>query len=127
MSFLDLSVIKNDKEYPMWVVEGVNKLMDKVDSQDIWETVDFIIKVWQKKDPEAAKQFGIDQAVYRDSRKNDFAATDDKSKRSLVQIPPLVNHLFNKIIPHKIEEYGKQRFYQDLARRYPVFSSARKI
>lgn len=127
MSFLDLSMVNNGKEYPMWVYEGVNKLMDKVDKQDIWETVDFIIKVWEKRYPAEAKQFGLDQEAYRNSRKNDFASTDDKSKRSLANIPPLIKHLFDKIISHKIEAYGSKKFYHDLVRRYPVFSSARKI
>lgn len=127
MSFLDLEIPVGNKTRPLWVVEGVDKLLSKIDSQDIWTTVDFIIKVWSRRFPAEAKQFFIEQDRYRDSRANDYASNKAQTFRSLVSLPPLVSHLFEKLLTKQIEAYDKKKFYREFSKKYPGFANYRKL
>lgn len=126
-NFLDLAVPVGDKVYPAWLVEGVDNLLKKIDSQSIWTTTDFIIEIWAKRFPEEAKAFYKAQEAYRTSRLKSSGATKSNSMRSLAHIPPLVSFLLEKLLIYQIEEMGRQKFYREFVKKYPGFSSAEKV
>lgn len=127
MSFLDLELPVGNTIRPLWVVEGVDNLLAKINSQDIWISVDFILRIWAKRFPEEAKQFFIDQKKFRENRRTNTGATKNKAARTLVNIPPLVKHLLEKLLEPQIEAMGKLTFYREFSTRYPGFANYRKL
>lgn len=109
------------KEYPQWMVSAVDQLLKKVAMKDIWEIVEFALSFWAKKNPIEYKQYLASLEKYRKTRKNKFASTKEKQLREVVHIPNDVSYLLDKIAAHRIDEYGRQKFMKEFARRYPVF------
>lgn len=126
-NFLDLSVPIGDKLYPAWLVEGVDGLLEKIDHQSIWTTCDFIIEIWAKRNPDAARQFYTDQEVHRASRLKATGANKSNSMRSLAHIPPLIKYLLDKLLTYQINAMGEQEFYRQFVKRYPGFSSVERV
>jgi hypothetical protein len=122
-----LEIPIGNKLYPSWVVEGVDTLLSKIDSQPIWVTVDFIIQLWARKNPAEAKAFFSAQEAFKQSRKRKTGASKDESFRNLVHIPPEVKLLLDKLLVYQIQEMGELTFYRQFAKRYPGFSSVEKI
>lgn len=115
------------KSYPAHLVEAVDQLLYKIRHKNVWEICDFAIKVWERKNPVEARRFLKAQKEYKESRKNKFASTDSKWLRHNVNIPSDISYILEKFAKHKIDDYGRQKFWRDFARRYPGFSSAEKI
>lgn len=106
---------------------AVDKLLKSVRHKNIWEIVDFCIMVWAKKHPEDHKKFLKEAQNYKKSRKKETGATQDNTRRTLVAIPHEIDYLLQKIAKHRIEEYGRTKFYRDFAKRYPGFRTSEKL
>jgi len=128
---IDKSILYTDpltmKSYPAWLVDAVDQLLYKIRHKDIWEIVEFAIKVWEKKNPTEAKKFYKAQEEFRNSRLKDTGASKSNWIRGTVNIPSDISYLLFKFADHKIEDYGKLKFWRDFASRYPGFSAANKI
>jgi len=130
---IDFSLTYTDpltlKTYDAHLVEAVDQLLLKIRHKDIWEIVDFAIKVWAYKNPIEHKKFIKSQKTYRESRKHETGATDSKSLRNLVHIPSDISYLLNKLAKHRIEDYsgGELEFWRAFAKRYPGFSGVQKV
>lgn len=127
MSFLDLELPVGNTTRPLWVVEGVDSLLSKINSQDIWKSVDFILSIWAKRFPDEAKQFFKEQDSFRQTRLHDTGASQAKNVRTLVSIPPLVKHLLEKLLEPQINAMGKLEFYRKFSTKYPGFANYRKL
>lgn len=112
------------KEYPQWMVSAVDQLLYKIANKDIWEIVEWALQFWAKKNPDDYKLYLDAVEKYRKSRKNKFASTKEKQLRELVYFPNDVSYILEKIASHRIEEYGREKFTKEFARRYPGFRAA---
>lgn len=116
-----------DKVYPAWLSEAVDELLYKVRKKGIWEIVDFCIEIWATKYPTEHKKYLTEMKKYKSNRLNKFASTKSKVYRELISLPREMNFLLDKIAADKIADYGPQKFWREMARRYPGFSPAEKI
>jgi hypothetical protein len=128
---IDNSLLYTDpltlKSYPAWLVQAVDTLLYKIRHKDIWEICDFAISFWAKKNPREYRLFLDANKRFKLSRKNKFASTESMDMRQLAHIPSDVSYILDKIAGHKIEEYGKLKFWRAFAKRYPGFSTAEKV
>lgn len=128
---IDTSILYTDpltmKTYPAWLVEAVDNLLYKIRHKNIWEICDFAIRVWERKNPTEAKKFYEAQEAFRNSRRSDTGSSKSKWIRGTVNIPSDISYLLTKFADHKIEEYGRLKFWRDFAERYPGFAAANKI
>lgn len=117
------------KTYDPHLVEAVDQLLLKIRHKDIWEIVEWAIKIWAYKNPTEHKLFLDAQKNYKMSRKRETGATDSKFMRNLVHIPSDISYLLNKLAKHRIEDYpgGEMAFWRSLAKRYPGFSGVEKV
>jgi hypothetical protein len=130
MNDIDEEILYTDpltqKTRPMWLVNAVDQLLLKIRHKDIWEVVEWAINFWARKNPIEHKRFLKAQRDWKSSQKNQFASTDNKSLRSIVNIPSDVSYLLEKFASHKIDDYGRKKFWVQFAKRYPGFSSGEK-
>ena len=126
-NFLDLAIPVGNKVYPAWLVEGIDSLLEKIDHQSVWITTDFIIEIWAKRNPAEAEAFFTAQTAFRNSRAKDTGANKSNSMRALANIPPLVQHLLDKLLVYQINDMGREKFYREFVKRYPGFSSVKKV
>lgn len=117
----------SQKSYPAWMVQAVDELIYKVRHKSVWEITDFCLEIWAKKYPTEHKEYLKFMARYRANRKNKHGSTDNKTWRSLVEVPQELTYLLNKIASHKIEEYGTQKYWREFAKRYPGFRGGEKF
>lgn len=115
--------------YPAWMGEAVDQLLLKIRHKDVWEIVEFAIAFWMKKNPVEYKKYLDSVQKHRDSRRDKFASFKDKNirTRELVHIPSDISYILEKIAYHKIEEYGRLKFYKEFAKRYPGFRGGEKL
>lgn len=115
------------KSYPSYMVQAVDDLLYKVRHKTLWDIVEWCIEFWMKKHPVEHKKYLKAVKEHQQSRKNKFASTKDKQFRELVHIPSDISYLLEKIARHKIEDYGRLKFYKEFAKRYPGFRGGEKI
>ena len=109
------------------MVEAVDQLIGKIRHKSVWDIVDFCIEIWAKKFPTEHKKFLEEMKRFRANRKNQYGATESRSLRNLLSVPPEVTYLLYKIASHKIEDYGTTKFWRDFAKRYPAFRGGDKF
>jgi hypothetical protein len=112
---------------PSWLVAAIDELMVKMRHKKIWEIVDFCLEIWAKKYPKEHRAYLNELANFRRNRKNQYASTDNKWLRGLVTVPQELTYLLSKIADHKIDEYGREKFWRDFAKRYPGFRQGDKF
>lgn len=115
------------KSWDAALVGMVDELLYKVRKKSIWEITDFCIRIWAKKYPKQHKQYLKAVKDIRTSRKNKTGSTEEKQLRYLVEPPSDVSYLLEKLAKHKLEEYGRTKYWREFARRYPGFSVAEKV
>lgn len=116
-----------EKTYRADLVTMVDQLLFKVRKKPLWDVVDFCVQIWAKKQPDGGKKYFDAVKEIKSNRKNKHASTEDKQFRYVAEPPGEVIMLLDKVAQHKINEYGKQKFWREFARRYPGFSVAEKI
>ena len=112
---------------PVWLQVAVTDLLHKIRHKDIWEIVDFCIKIWGQRNPEDYKAYFKEMKKYKANRLNEYASSKSKVHRELVSLPEDVNYLLDKLAAHRIADYGAQKFWREFARRYPGFSPAKRV
>lgn len=120
------------KSYPAFMVQAVDELLYKIRHKNIWEICDWAIEFWMKKNPSEAKKYLEAVKEHQKSRKTEFASTGGDGTgrmnvREIVHIPPDISYLLEKIARHKIEDFGRLKFYKEFARRYPGFAGGEKL
>lgn len=117
----------SDTTRPAWAVEAVDEYFKKAKTLPLWDVVDHIVDRWLNIHPEQAKDFLAANKEQREGKKNKYGATKDYSLRHVAEIPGEIMIFFDRLIPERIEDYGKQKFMRDFVKRYPGFRAAEKI
>lgn len=117
----------SNKLRPAWVVEAADNLIWKVRNKDIWESIDFLLEVWKRKNPQEAARFGDAVRDTTSSRRNEHASSETKSLRYLLELPQEIHAALDFFFAEKINEMGKNNFFREFARRYPFFKVAERI
>lgn len=133
MQIVDNEILYTDpltlKSYPAFFVQAVDELLMKVRHKNVWEICDWAIEFWMRKNPTEASRYMEAMKEFRSSRKNQYASTgggDNIEQRVMVRIPSDISYLLEKIAKHKIDEYGRTKFWKEFARRYPGFAGGEK-
>lgn len=113
-------VVTNGSIRPAWAVEAVDSLIKKMKTKGLWESLDFMVSLWMKKNPQIAKQFEREQKTVQKTRRK-HAAFQNKSNRLLVSIPQEIHIFLNALFSKEIEEMGTKKFYRLVAKKYPMF------
>lgn len=117
----------SNKIYPSWAVKAVDNLLLKVKKQGLWGTLDFVIDIWLKKNPETAKKFISERKSISSSRRTNTASSKTKSLRYLVEIPYEISYVIDFFFQREVKEMGTKRFWREFSRRYPLFKVPEKI
>lgn len=115
-----MDIVSNGRIRPSHVVEAVDNLMYKMKKKGLWESLDFMVKVWMEKNPEATKQFEQDQKNIQATRRK-HAAFENKSNRLLASIPEEIHIFLNTFWHSEIESMGRKTFYTKVVQKYPIF------
>lgn len=115
------------KSYNATLVKMVDELLYKVRKKGIWEITDFCIQIWAKKYPKEHKRYIDAVREIKRSRGKETGATKANQLRYIAEPPHDVMYLLEKIAYHKLEDYGREKFWRDFARKYPGFAVAEKI
>ncbi|MDD3487648.1 MAG: hypothetical protein PHF35_04740 [Candidatus Moranbacteria bacterium] len=121
-------------ERPAWAIGAVDRLLDKVKSKGMWETIDFVIEIWAKKNPKEAKDFLAYRKQLTNSRKNDTGSSGTKTRsgatkasmRYLCEVPVEIQGFLDMFFLKEISK-DKKAFWRKFAKRYPFFRVAKKI
>lgn len=115
-----MDIVTNGHIRPSEVVSAVDGLMYKMKKKGLWESLDFMIRIWSERNPEVTKQFLKEQHMIKTTRKK-HAAFSNKTNRLLVSLPAEIHHFLTVFWDTEIQNMGTKRFYREVARRYPFF------
>lgn len=108
------------------IYSAADRLVTLRNSKTQWEVIDEVIKVWHATNPKEWKSHLIDMQDLKETRKNKFASTKDKSLRFLLDIPEKVIFMIRKL--YTVEECPMdEKWMLKFARRYPKFVVADRI
>lgn len=116
-----------EKTYRADLVQMVDDLLLKIRKKPLWEVVDFCIEIWARKYPKKHKEYLDAVKEIKSSRRKATASSKTNQTRYLAEPPWEVMMLLEKVAQHKIDDYGKQKFWRKFAKRYPGFSVAEKV
>jgi len=114
----DIVAVTNNKIRPAWAVEAVEKLLQKVKKKNLWDVIDFLVKVFEKRFPEYSKARHAELKERRKNLRNPHASNKAKDLRHLISIPVPLKDLFD----YFLEDYENKEFWREFARRYPQYS-----
>lgn len=114
----DIVVVTNGKVRPAWAVEAVERLLQKVRRKNLWDVVDFLVSVFEKRFPEYSKARYTELKERRKRLKNPYASNKEKDLRHLVSIPVPLKDLMD----YFLEDYENKEFWREFAKRYPQYS-----
>lgn len=99
-------------------------------SNNVWVVIDGIIKMWKKKNPNRWKSYLVNIKDLRDTRKNEYGASEDKETggylRYTVDVPEQVVYMIRTLYTPNELPMSKE-FWREFGRRYPAFRVAEKI
>lgn len=117
----DLVTIDNGNVRPLWAVQAVDALLQKLNTRPIWEVVDFVLRIFQERYPD------FDAKKNQAPAKNKYGANETLEFRKLLSIPPEIKDTLELVLADRIQDYGEQKFWRDFAKKYPAFRFAEKI
>jgi hypothetical protein len=107
------------------IFQAVDRILKFSKTKTQWETIAEIIKIWENTQPTNWKSHLVDVGDIRESRKNKFAATKDKSIRYLADIPEKVLLLIRIVYPVEVLPMDKT-FFRTFAKRFPQYAVPQK-
>jgi hypothetical protein len=130
MNDIDNEILYTDpltmKSRPAWLVEAVDQLLMKIRHKNVWEISEWAIRFWAKKNPVEYHKFINAQNEWKKGQKNEFASTKNHSLRQIVNIPSDISYILEKFASHKIDDYGRKKFWTEFAKKYKGFASGEK-
>lgn len=92
----------------------------------MWDVIDEIIRIWIESKPRQWKAHLVQIKAERDTRKNKFASTKDKSLRYMLDIPEKIIMMI-RILYTPSEAPMDKEWMKIFAKRYPRFVVAEKL
>lgn len=110
------------------------KMVSFANKEGFWPTIDLIVKRWIFANPLYAASVKQGVADARSNLMDDFGSNMEMKGRAMdmrriAEIPVAIMSVMDILFGIEIKNYdgGKKKFYQDFAKRYPIFSVAKKI
>lgn len=105
---------------------AVDRLLTLRNTKSQWDVIDEVIKIWYTTHPKEWKSHLIEMKDLKETRKNKFASTKDKSLRFILDIPEKVILIIRKL--YSTDECPMdKRWMLKFARRYPKFVVAERV
>lgn len=103
-----------------------NKLIELKKTKPMWKVIDFIITWWINTKPKEWRAHLVELQDLKETRKNKFASTKDKSLRYVLDIPEKVIMIIRKL--YDVNECPMDKKWMlTFAKRYPRFLVAERL
>ncbi|KKP54483.1 MAG: hypothetical protein UR46_C0020G0003 [Parcubacteria group bacterium GW2011_GWA1_33_6] len=108
------------------IYSAADLLVKLRNTKGMWEVIDEVLNIWHKNHPKEWKAHLIDIKDLRDTRKNEFASTKDKSLRLVLDIPEKIILMIRKL--YDVQECPMDKKWMlKFAKRYPNMVVAEKL
>lgn len=91
-----------------------------------WKVIAKIVEIWQKSDPKRWDAYLFEWKDKKASRKNQYASTNDKSLRYLIDMPEKIHMMIRLFYPSD-ELVMDKEWLREFGRRFPQFLICEKI
>ena len=105
---------------------AADKLIKLKNEKPMWDVIDEVITVWFKRQPKQWKAHLFNLSNLKQTRKNKFASTKDKSLRYILDIPEKIIMMI-RVLYDTNEAPMDKKWMLKFAKRYPRFLVAEKI
>jgi hypothetical protein len=113
------------KVRPVWAVGAVDALIEKMNKRGLWPTVELLITIWLKRNPDKAREFMRAKDDVSRTRDTDTASSQNLSHRYLLEVPDEIVTGIDILWGSKIKD--KKEFWRDFAKQFPMFRVAEKV
>ena len=98
---------------------GRRRFFERCQKKGMWPSIEFLINVWLKKNPERTNEFIKAKGELTLSRRNATASSKSLQRRYLCEVPPEIMGAIDIMWGSKIT--SKQEFWRDFAKQFPIF------
>jgi hypothetical protein len=111
-------------------VELADKIMETKRDKGLWPTIDLLLKVWKEKTPDEVKALKVQitdqKGVLADQEFGQTTGGKDFERRLTLMFPANLQMMIRSL--YKSDELQiNQEFFNEFARRYPMFMVADKL
>jgi len=104
----------------------IDKLLLASHTENQWKVIEKAVKLWEKVQVKQWKSYLIDMKDTKNTRRNEFASTSDKSLRYLLDIPEKIIQIIRIIYPAEVLPMDKP-FFRQFAKRFKQFVVPSKV